>query len=86
MRLRRQQELPCRQVVELVSDYLEDALSRRERSRLQAHLAGCEHCSEYVAQMRATIVLTGTLRTADLDPELREALLGVYRRWRVSEA
>ncbi len=86
MRLRRQRELACRQVVELVSDYLEEALSRRERSRLQAHLAGCEHCSEYVAQMRATIALTGTLRAADLDPEMREALLGVYRRWRVSEA
>ena len=57
--LRRKEELVCQQVVELVTEYLEGALSRSQRRRFEAHLAGCEHCAEYLAQMRATIRLTG---------------------------
>jgi anti-sigma factor RsiW len=75
-------ELVCRQVVELVSDYLEGALPRSERRRFERHLAGCEHCSEYLAQMRATIRLTGRLTAEDLTPEMREEFTALYRRWR----
>jgi anti-sigma factor RsiW len=74
-------ELVCQQVVELISDYIEGALSRAQRRRLQAHLANCEHCTEYLAQMRATIRLTGTLGTHDLTPEMRVDLIELYRRW-----
>ncbi|MGH2836157.1 MAG: zf-HC2 domain-containing protein, partial [Solirubrobacteraceae bacterium] len=49
MRLLRPAEIPCQQVVELISDYLEDALPARERRRLEHHLAGCPHCSAYLA-------------------------------------
>ncbi len=77
----RRQAVACRQVVELVSDYIEGALPRRERLRLESHFAGCEHCTEYLAQMRETIRLTGTLVVEDLTPRMREDLLGVYRRW-----
>jgi len=86
VRLSRSEELACREVVELVTDYLEGALPRRERRRLRAHLSGCEHCSEYLRQMRETIALSGTLRVEDLTPSMREALLDVYRRWRETEA
>ena len=75
-------ELVCQQVVELVTDYLEGALSRSQRRRLEAHLANCEHCTEYLAQMRATIRLTGRLRVEDLTPEMQEELTAIYRRWR----
>jgi anti-sigma factor RsiW len=75
-------ELACQQVVEMITDYLEGALSRSQRRRLEAHLAGCEHCSEYIEQMRATIRLTGRLRAQDLTPEMREELTDIYRRWR----
>jgi anti-sigma factor RsiW len=80
--LSRQRELVCQQVVELVTDYLEDALSRSQRRRFEAHLAGCEHCTEYLAQMRATIELTGRLQVEDLSPEMREQFSSIYRRWR----
>jgi anti-sigma factor RsiW len=83
--LGRADELACQQVVEMVSDYLEGALSRSQRRRLEAHLAGCEHCSEYLVQMRATIALTGRLRSEDLTPEMREEFSDVYRRWRAEE-
>jgi anti-sigma factor RsiW len=78
---RRREEIACRQVVELISDYIEGELPRVQRLRLEAHFAGCEHCTEYLAQMRETIRLTGTLAVEDLTPHMREDLLGVYRRW-----
>ena len=80
--LRQKPELVCQQVVELVTDYLEGALSRSERRRFEAHLAGCEHCTEYLAQMRATIRLTGRLDVEDLTPAMREEFTALYRRWR----
>ena len=49
-------DLVCQQAVELVTDYLEDEACRRgDRRRFGSHLAGCPHCTEYLAQMRATI-------------------------------
>jgi anti-sigma factor RsiW len=80
--LLRNSDLVCQQVVELITDYLEGALPRSERRRLEAHLGACEHCSEYLVQMRRTIRLTGSLRVVDLTPEMREDLSTVYRSWR----
>ncbi len=82
MRLLRRNELVCQQMVELITDYLEGALSRSQRRRFEAHLAGCEHCTEYLEQMRATIRLTGRLRAEDLSPEMRQEFATLYRRWR----
>ncbi len=75
-------ELVCQQMVELVTDYLEGALSRSQRRRFEAHLAGCEHCTEYLEQIRATIRVTGRLREEDLTPQMREEFTAIYRRWR----
>jgi anti-sigma factor RsiW len=83
--LGRTDELACQQVVEMVTDYLEGALSRSERRRLEAHLAGCEHCAEYLRQIRATIRLTGRVLSEDLTPEMSEELTDIYRRWRAEE-
>jgi anti-sigma factor RsiW len=78
----RNDALVCQEVVELVTDYLEGALSRSQRRRFEAHLAGCEHCSEYLQQMRTTIQLTGRLQAEDLTPAMREEFTAIYRRWR----
>jgi anti-sigma factor RsiW len=75
-------DLVCQQVVEMVTAYLEDALSRSERRRLEKHLSGCPHCTEYLAQIRETIRLAGRLTPEDLTPEMRSGLTEVYRRWR----
>ena len=82
----RTHELVCQEMVELITDYLEDALPRSQRRRFEAHLAGCEHCSEYLVQMRATIRLTGRLDAEDLTPAMREEFTTLYRRWRSEEA
>ncbi len=78
-------DLVCQRVVEMVTDYLEEALSRSERRRLEKHLAGCPHCTEYLAQIRETIRLAGRVTPGDLTPQMRDDLTDLYRRGR-SEA
>ena len=65
------EEMTCRELVEIVTDYLEGALSDRIRLRLEAHLAGCPHCRLYLTQMRLTIAALGSLRDAPTAPEGR---------------
>ncbi len=80
--LLRREDLACQEMVELITDYLEHELSRSERRRFERHLAGCEHCSEYLEQMRLTIRLTGRLRAEDLTPEMSSEFTEIFRRWR----
>ncbi len=72
----------CRQAVELVTDYLEGSLSRRDRRRFEAHLRACPNCTAYLEQIRATIELAGSVEPEDLSPGAREELTELYRRWR----
>jgi anti-sigma factor RsiW len=74
--------LVCREIVELVTDYLEGALSRRDRARFEAHIAGCEHCTRYLEQMRRTLGLLGELPAESLSDDAREDLLVAFRSWR----
>ena len=57
----RRKDLVCQQAVELVTDYLEGALSRRDRRRFEAHLRACPNCTAYLEQIRMTIRLTGAI-------------------------
>jgi anti-sigma factor RsiW len=72
-------DIVCQQAVELVTDYLEGALSWRERRRFEAHLRACPNCAAYLEQIRLTIELTG------LTPEAKAELSDLYRRWRADE-
>jgi anti-sigma factor RsiW len=81
MRLLRRRDVVCQQAVELVTDYLEGTLSRTARRRFEAHLAGCPHCTEYLAQMRETISLTGRLAPEDLSSQMRDEFVDLFRRW-----
>jgi anti-sigma factor RsiW len=78
------EQLSCRELVELVTDYLEGALGEADRRRFDAHIAGCGGCTRYLEQLRLTIRLTGTLTPSDLSPEAETALLGAFRGWRSS--
>jgi len=51
----------CQELVELVTDYLEDCLSLPERRRFTAHLDACTDCRVYLAQMCLTIRALGAL-------------------------
>jgi predicted anti-sigma-YlaC factor YlaD len=72
----------CQQAVELVTDYLENALPLRERSRFEAHLAGCPHCRAYLDQMRDTMRTLGRIDPGTVPPEVLAGLVAVYRRMR----
>jgi predicted anti-sigma-YlaC factor YlaD len=75
------QDITCSQLVELVTDYLEGALTTRERALFEEHLAECAGCVAYLDQMRTTIELTGRLRQDDLAPELPAELVVAFRDW-----
>jgi predicted anti-sigma-YlaC factor YlaD len=55
-------QLPCREVVEALGDYLEGTGGAAFRARLERHLAGCQGCLDYLDQLRTTIRLVGRLR------------------------
>ena len=78
----RRQDLVCQQAVELVTDYLEGSLSRRERRRFETHLRACPNCAAYFEQIKLTIRLSGTIEPDDLTPEAKSDLTDLYRRWR----
>ena len=83
MRWRRSKEraLTCHEVVELVTDYLEDALPPDERRRVEEHLSGCEGCTRYLAQMRETIRLTGMLTEEQIPEQQKTVLVEAFRGW-----
>jgi anti-sigma factor RsiW len=78
---RRRHELVCRDAVALMAAYLDGVLPPEDRDRLEAHLAGCPHCSEYLAQMQATIDALGRVEPEDLPEEAVDELVGLYRQW-----
>jgi anti-sigma factor RsiW len=83
---RRKRELTCQEMVELVTDYLEGALSPRDRARFERHIAGCEHCTTYLEQMRITIRVLGRVPHEAVPEPARDALLSAFREWKAERA
>jgi len=75
-------EMTCKELVELVTDYLEDALSPAERARFEAHLGRCDGCTNYLDQMRRTIALSGQLTEESIALRVQEELLQVFQDWK----
>ena len=74
--------LTCAELVEIVTDYLEGALSEDDRLRFELHLVMCEGCVAYLAQFRHTISAVGRLAEDDLSAQARDALLAAFRDWK----
>ena len=75
-------DLSCREMVELVTDYLEGALPAPDRARFETHLAGCEGCGSHLEQMRTTIRLAGTLDEDAFPAGQLDGLIRAFRGWR----
>ena len=73
--------LTCKEVVELVTRYLDGALDPAELARFDEHLAGCEGCDRYLAQFRRTIDSVGHLPAESIPVATRDHLLDVFRTW-----
>ena len=78
--------LTCREMVELVTEYLEGAMSRRDVAIFEAHLSVCPGCTAYFEQMRQTIKLAGKLTEESIAPQARDELLHVFRNWKKAES
>jgi anti-sigma factor RsiW len=75
------EDLTCREVVELMTAYLEGDLPATEAARVEAHVADCDGCETVVAEMRDTIRLTGMLTEDAITPAQRDTLLAAFRDW-----
>ena len=75
-------ELTCQELVELVTDYLEGALSERDRARFEAHLLDCDECPIYLEQIRVTIRTVGTLTEQRMSQTAKDDLLRHFRTWK----
>src|SRR5215212_6960126 len=76
------EEMTCRELVELVTDYLEGVLPAADRVLLDAHLEDCPYCTDYIAQMRQTVEALGELPADTIDPARHRELLEAFRGWR----
>lgn len=76
--------MTCREVVELMTDYLEGALSPADRARFEDHIAGCDGCTAYLAQLRTTKRALVALSEESLPEPLKADLLKAFRDWRSS--
>jgi predicted anti-sigma-YlaC factor YlaD len=75
-------DLSCRELVELVTDYLEARLTPVARARFEAHVSGCEGCRAHLEQLRQAIRVTGRVREEDVSEPARKALLAAFRGWK----
>lgn len=75
-------ELTCKELVELVTDYFEEKLSVSDRHRFEAHLSTCRGCQNYLKQMHQTIDFLGKLDEETVPPEAQQELLHVFRNWK----
>jgi anti-sigma factor RsiW len=79
--MRTRREITCREMVELVTDYLEGTMPARRRRRFERHLRACDGCTAYLDQMRTTIALTSRLRVQAVPEEEMAHLLAAFRDW-----
>jgi anti-sigma factor RsiW len=77
-------DLACKELVEIVTDYLEGTLPDRDRARFEAHILTCGPCREYVEEMRTTLRLTGRVTTESISTDARDELLRAFRRMKAS--
>jgi anti-sigma factor RsiW len=78
-------EMTCRELVEVVTEYVEGTLPADDRIRLEQHLEECPDCTRYIEQMRQTIEALGRLSEESLAPETQRDLLQAFRGWRTRQ-
>ncbi len=74
--------LTCKEVVELVTDYLENVLLPGLRKQLEEHVADCPGCTNYIEQVRLTVSMMHQLAQEPVFPGTRQELLEVFRNWK----
>ena len=75
-------ELSCQQVMELITDYLENALLPEMRKLLEEHVAECPDCENYFEQMQLTIDMLHQVARESVFPATKQELLQLFRDWK----
>jgi anti-sigma factor RsiW len=74
--------MTCREVVELMTDYLEGALSVADNARFEEHIAGCDGCTAYLAELRTTRKVLGKLAEEPIPEGVEAELMKAFRNWK----
>jgi len=74
--------MSCKELVEVVTDYLEGVLSSQDRARLEEHLGQCPGCQTYLEQMRQVIQSLGKRNEDSISPGAWETLQQAFRNWK----
>jgi anti-sigma factor RsiW len=74
--------LTCKELTELITDYLEERLSPVDRLRFEQHLSVCDACVTYLEQMRATIKALGSKPGVEIPSAIESELLNTFRNWK----
>ena len=82
------EHVTCRELVEVLTDYLENALDSVDRAEIERHIVFCRGCADYVEQMRSTIDLVGRIAAegGEDSPVQSEKLLSMFREWQAGRA
>jgi len=72
-------DITCRELVEVVTDFLEGALPVAQRDLVERHLAMCTWCETYLDQMQHTLTVAGALREDDVPAPVLDALARAFR-------
>lgn len=78
----RLRDLRCSELVELVTEHLEDAVDDVLRARIDDHLRLCEGCRSYLDEMRSTVAALGRIsRPPEASEPVRAGLIAAFRAW-----
>ena len=77
-------DLTCKELTELITDYLEQRLSQAEQIRFEQHLAICPGCVTYLDQMRLTVIALGAKPRVEMPKAVERELLQAFRQWKDS--
>jgi predicted anti-sigma-YlaC factor YlaD len=77
-----QNQLNCQEVVELVTDYLEQALLPEMQAQFEEHIAECPGCDTYLEQVQQTIMLLRKLTEQQMFPKTKQELVEIFRNWK----
>jgi predicted anti-sigma-YlaC factor YlaD len=74
--------MSCKELVELVTDYLEGALSPGDVADFEKHLSFCPGCRDYLTQMRQTVQTLGKLTEDSIPEDAKQELLAIFHDWK----
>jgi len=73
------QEIVCREFVEVVTEYLDDALPADRLELVEEHLVMCDWCRDYLEQIETTAAVASQAAPAGPPEEVLRDLMAAFR-------